>query len=82
MSVQISMHANSIEKFLTFIKEKRFVPISEANLDQKILGRLNLTGRETRSFTDKEIKKILADYKYFEDFFRRKGLWPDSDKSL
>ena len=82
MSVHISLHVDSLGKFLAFIREKRFVSIKDSNLDFRVLNRLNLTGLETRPFTDKEIMKVLNDYKYFEDFFRQKGLWPDTAEYL
>lgn len=82
MSVHISSHARSFETFLIFIKENRFAPIKESKLDFKVLNKLNLTGNETRPFTDKEIMKALNDYRYFENFFRQKGLWPDAHEYL
>jgi len=76
MSVQISLHAISLKKFLIFIRDKRSAPIKEANLDFRVLNRLDLTGIEDRPFTNEEIRKVLYDYKYFKDFFTQKGLWP------
>jgi hypothetical protein len=82
MSVHISLHVESLSKFLAFIREKRLTSIKDSGLDLRILNRLNLTGLEARSFTNKEITKVLDDYKYFEDFFRQNGLWPDTVEYL
>jgi hypothetical protein len=42
---------------------------------------LNLTGDETRPFTDPEIEKILIQYNYFRHFFEKEGLWPSGFKN-
>lgn len=82
MSVHISLHIDSLGKFLTFIREKRFASIKDSNLDFRVLNRLNLSGLENRPFTDNEIKKVLNDYRYLEDFFKQKGEWPDTAEYL
>ena len=81
MKILIPSHASSLDKFLTDIKRNRHIHICDSSCDDPILQRLNLTGDETRPFTDPEIEKILIQYNYFRHFFEKEGLWPSGFKN-
>lgn len=78
MSELIAGHAHAVRVFFQILKENKATKISECK-DQISISRifriLDITGKEERSFTDDEIRKVLTHYKYFENYLRRQGLW-------
>ena len=82
MSVQISLHAASLEQFLRALATDRQVQIADAGCDERVLSRLHLSGDEQRPFTDQEVAKVLSDYRYYEAYFSNIGLWPAASTVL
>lgn len=80
MSVSISLHAASLGHFLSQIKKDREILICDADCDHRILHRLNLTSKERRPFTEAEIKKVLQHYRWFQNFFKKKEIYDQSDQ--
>lgn len=76
MGIQTSLHASSLLKFLILVKNDKNKRICDSDLDSRILSQVNLTGKESRQFSEEEIKIILKHYTYFKEHFLNKDLWP------
>ena len=80
MSVLISLHASEYGELLKALKENRRALICDLPLGlrpQWFLEReLNITGKEKRQFDDEELKRLIEHYRYFNDFFTKRGLLP------
>ena len=75
--MNLSIYAHEAEVFLRKFREDPTINISSAHLSSIVRKKLQLTGRERRSFTEEEVDRLLAHYSYFRTYFIRKGLWID-----
>lgn len=76
MGHPIDEHAASYRKILETLKKKRITHICDLGIRYGACKHLSITGEEQRPLTNSELNQLVEFYRYFKEFFIKKGLLP------
>ena len=74
----IGENAASYHRILEALKENRMTHICALDIRFGARKHLGITGEEQRPLTDRELDQLVEFYRYFKEFFTKKGLLPVS----